>query len=161
MEKILCIHGFYDRICDRIYLVKMVGNGNEAVGFRVVMGIFGVAGCVCFLLTFALVRENNLSQTEKSATLKETIQSAAHNTPWKLFALNILFMWTGYFIQSSALVYYYKYYVGSTKMGKYRFNVFCISLLLLIPFYMIFRVLQTRGPWYHHRPLCLKLYKMD
>jgi len=51
--------------------------------------------------------------------------------------------------------------VGSTKMGKYRFNVFCISLLLLIPFYMIFRVLQTRGPWYHHRPLCLKLYKMD
>ena len=51
--------------------------------------------------------------------------------------------------------------VGSTKMGKYRFNVFCISLLLLIPFYMIFRVLQTRGPWYHHRPLCLQLYKMD
>ena len=100
-----------------LYLVKMVGNGNEAVGFRVVMGIFGVAGCVCFLLTFALVRENNLSQTEKSATLKETIQSAAHNTPWKLFALNILFMWTGYFIQSSALVYYYKYYVGSTKMA--------------------------------------------
>ena len=44
-----------------LYLVKMVGNGNEAVGFRVVMGIFGVAGCVCFLLTFALVRENNLS----------------------------------------------------------------------------------------------------
>lgn len=81
-----------------LYLVKMVGNGNEAVGFRGVMGIFGVAGCVCFLLTFALVRENNLSQTEKSATLKETIQSAAHNTPWKLFALNILFMWTGYFI---------------------------------------------------------------
>ena len=42
--------------------------------------------------------------------------------------------------------------VGSTKMGKYLFNVFCISLS---PF------LQTQGPWYHHRPLCLKLYKMD
>ena len=42
--------------------------------------------------------------------------------------------------------------VGSTKMGKYRFNVFCISLS---PF------LQTQGPWYRHRPVCLKLYKMD
>ena len=42
----------------------------------------------------------------------------AHNTPWKLFALNILFMWTGFFIQSSALVYYYKYYVGSTEMAS-------------------------------------------
>lgn len=120
-----------------LYLVKIVGNGNEAVGFRVVMGIFGVAGCVCFLLTFALVRENNLSQTEKSATLKETIQSAAHNTPWKLFALNILFMWTGYFIQSSALVYYYKYYVGSAKMATMVATVMTMVPLvanLTVPF---------------------------
>ena len=120
-----------------LYLVKIVGNGNEAVGFRVVMGIFGVAGCVCFLLTFALVRENNLSQTEKSATLKETIQSAAHNTPWKLFALNILFMWTGYFIQSSALVYYYKYYVESAKMATMVATVMTMVPLvanLTVPF---------------------------
>lgn len=98
-------------------MVKMIGNGNEAAGFRVVMGIFGVVGCICFLLTFALVRENNLNQTEKSATLAETMRSVMQNRPWKLFALNILFMWTGYFIQSSALVYYYKYYIGSTQMA--------------------------------------------
>lgn len=98
-------------------MVKMIGKGNEIIGFRVVMGIFGVVGCICFLLTFALVRENNLNQVEKSATLKETIYSVVQNRPWKLFALNIMFMWTGYFIQSSALVYYYKYYIGSTQMS--------------------------------------------
>ena len=99
-------------------LVEMIGQGDEVLGFRVVMGIFGLVGCLCFLLTFALVRETNLQETEKSATLKETVASLAHNTPWKLFALNILFMWTGFFIQSSALVYYYKYYVGSTEMAS-------------------------------------------
>lgn len=99
-------------------MVDLIGKGNEALGFRVVMGIFGVIGCICFFLTFALVRENNLAETEKSATLKETIISLAHNTPWKLFALNILFMWTGFFIQSSALVYYYTYYVGSKAMSS-------------------------------------------
>lgn len=99
-------------------LVELIGQGNEALGFRVVMGIFGVIGCLCFFLTFALVRENNLQESEKSATLKETIQSLAQNTPWKLFALNILFMWTGYFIQSSALIYYYKYYIGSTQLSS-------------------------------------------
>lgn len=98
-------------------MVKMIGSGNEAIGFRVVMGIFGIVGCLCFLLTFALVRENNLTQVEKSATFKETMHSVAQNRPWKLFALNIMFMWTGYFIQSSALVYYYKYYIGSTQMS--------------------------------------------
>ncbi len=99
-------------------LVELIGRGNEGLGFRVVMGIFGVVGCICFFLTFALVRETNLQESEKSATLKETVVSLAHNTPWKLFAINILFQWTGYFIQSSALVYYYKYYVGSTAMSS-------------------------------------------
>lgn len=99
-------------------MVELIGRGNEGLGFRVVMGIFGVVGCICFFLTFILVRETNLQESEKSATLKETIISLAHNTPWKLFALNILFQWTGYFIQSSALVYYYKYYVGSTVMSS-------------------------------------------
>lgn len=99
-------------------LVHLIGQGNEALGYRVVMGIFGVVGCICFFLTFALVRETNLQENAKSATLKETIASLAHNTPWKLFALNILFMWTGFFMQSSALVYYYKYYVGSEAMAS-------------------------------------------
>ena len=97
-------------------LVKLAGHGNEALGFRVVMGIFGIVGCLCFFLTFVLVKETNLQESKKSASLKETIVSLAHNTPWKLFAINILFQWTGYFIQSSALVFYYKYYVGSTHM---------------------------------------------
>ena len=99
-------------------MVQLVGKGNEALGFCIVMGIFGIVGYLCFFLTFALVRENNLPETEKQATLKETALSLARNTPWKLFALNILFMWTGYFIQSSALIYYYKYYIGSTTLSS-------------------------------------------
>lgn len=99
-------------------MVNLIGRGNEALGFRVVMGIFGLVGCICFFGTFLLVRENNLQENVKSASLKETVISLAHNTPWKLFALNILFMWTGYFIQSSALVYYFKYYIGSMTMSS-------------------------------------------
>lgn len=99
-------------------LVEVTGRGNEALGFRIVMGMFGLVGCVCFFLTFFLVREQNLQEKETSATLKETLWSLGQNTPWKLFALNILFMWTGYFLQSSALVYYYKYYIGSTSMAS-------------------------------------------
>lgn len=97
-------------------LVQMIGHGNEVLGFRTVMGIFGIVGCICFVLTFALVRENNLYPST-SVSLSETLRSAVHNTPWKIFALNILFMWTGYFIQSSALVFYYKYYIGSTRLA--------------------------------------------
>lgn len=99
-------------------MVQMVGHGNEVLGFRVVMGVFGIIGCLCFFLTFALVRENNMQDQTRQASLKDTVLSLVHNTPWKLFALNILFMWSGYFIQSSALVYYYKYYIGSTALAS-------------------------------------------
>lgn len=118
-------------------MVGLIGKGNEALGFRVVMGVFGVIGCVCFFLTFLLVRENNLSDRTDSSSLKETILSLAHNTPWKLFALNILFMWTGYFIQSSALVYYYKYYVGSTVMSSLAASIMTMvpmAVNLAVPF---------------------------
>ena len=109
-------------------LVQFAGRGNEALGFRIVMGIFGIVGCLCFFLTFALVREKNLQKTEKQATLKETIHSLVHNTPWKLFALNIMFMWTGYFLQSSALIYYYKYYIGSAALSS-----LVATLMTMIP----------------------------
>lgn len=118
-------------------MVNLIGKGNEALGFRVVMGVFGVIGCICFFLTFALVRETNLQESQKSASLGETIVSLAHNTPWKLFALNILFQWTGFFIQTSALVYYYKYYVGSEDMSALIATIMTMVPMvanLLVPF---------------------------
>lgn len=118
-------------------MVQLAGNGNEALGFRVVMGVFGVIGCLSFFLTFALVRESNLQTTQKQATLKETFLSLSQNTPWKLFALNILFMWTGYFIQSSALIYYYKYYIGSTTLSSLVATIMTIVPMvanLTVPF---------------------------
>lgn len=97
-------------------LVTKFGGTNEALGFRVVMMIFAFIGCAIFLFTFASVRERVEVQTE-SATLAQTIKSLKENKPWKLFALNILFMWTGFFIQSSALIYYFSYNVGSKTLA--------------------------------------------
>lgn len=99
-------------------MVNLVGRGNEALGFRVVMGVFGVVGCVCFFLAFAMLRENTVAQTKSNVSLAETVKSLAKNAPWKIFALNILFQWTAYFLQSGALVYYYRYYVGSIEMSQ-------------------------------------------
>ena len=80
------------------------------------MMIFAFIGCAIFLFTFANVRERVEVKTE-SVTLSQTIKSLKENKQWKLFALNILFMWTGYFIQSSALIYYFSYNIGSKSLA--------------------------------------------
>ncbi|OJG79274.1 sugar (Glycoside-Pentoside-Hexuronide) transporter [Enterococcus pallens] len=99
-----------------LVLVNYFGGDNQAVGFKIVMAIFGVIGCLLFFFTFFSVRETATINPEK-ASVKEIFTSLKQNKPWLIFALNILFMWTGFFIQTSALVYYYTVVVGSRALS--------------------------------------------
>lgn len=96
-------------------LVDKFGNGNEALGFRIVMIIFGVIGCLVFFFCFFNTKERVMVQAEK-VSLKANISCLLHNGPWKLFALNIVWFFGGYVIQASAVIYYFTYVVQNTSM---------------------------------------------
>lgn len=98
-------------------LVNSLGNGNEGEGFRIVMLIFGMISALIFLFTFFNVEETNQPSNDSNSYLKDALKSLMQNTPWKIFALNIVFMWGGYFIQTSALVYYYTSVIGSREIS--------------------------------------------
>lgn len=118
-------------------LVEYFGQGNEAAGYHDVMLLFGIIGCLIFFFTFASIRENATVAVPRRSTLKETLHSLAQNRPWKIFAVNILFMWTGFFLQASALIYYFKYYVGSTAMAGVVASIMSIVPMLvnfLVPY---------------------------
>lgn len=118
-------------------LVEFFGGSNEALGFRLVMILFGVIGCIMFFVTFGCVRERETAESKKSVTLIETVKSLAQNKPWKLFALNIMFMWTGFFLQSSALIYYFGKYVGSASLATTVATIMSIVPMFanfLVPF---------------------------
>lgn len=108
-------------------LVDYFGGGNQAFGFRIVMIIFGIAGCLLFWVTFANVKEKVVLKRQH-VTLKETLKSLMKNKPWLIFALNILFMWTGYFIQTAALVYYYVAVVQSKEL-----SITIASIMSIVP----------------------------
>lgn len=97
-------------------LVNLWGNGDQALGFKWVMALFGVIGCLLMFGTFFNVRET-VPVSEKRVTVREVYSSLKQNKPWLIFALNILFMWTGYFIQTGALVYYFQVVIGSTTLS--------------------------------------------
>lgn len=97
-------------------LVDSLGKGSEALGFRIVMIIFGFIGCLLFFFTFATVKER-VNTAAESVSLKESLVSLGKNKPWLIFALNIIFMWTGFFLQTSAIVYYYTAVIGSKELS--------------------------------------------
>jgi GPH family glycoside/pentoside/hexuronide:cation symporter len=98
-------------------MVDALGHHNQAIGFKWVMLIFGVVSSLIFFFTFFSVREINQVQVSKKSSLKEALKSLLHNQPWKIFALNIIVMFTGYFLQTSALVYYYSAVLGSKQLS--------------------------------------------
>lgn len=99
-------------------MVSLLGRGNEALGFRHTMLIFGVVGAAVFIFTFFSVREiPSKGEGRSKIKLRNLLLSLKDNKPWKIFAVNILFMWGGYFLQAGALIYYYSSVVGSRELS--------------------------------------------
>ena len=94
-----------------LVLVAFFGKGNQALGFKSTMLLFGIISSIIFF-----TRET-VQVVQEKVTLKKALKSLSTNTPWQLFALNIIFMFGAIFIQSGALIYYFTYYVGNASLG--------------------------------------------
>ncbi|HFD3584201.1 TPA: MFS transporter [Enterococcus faecium] len=115
-------------------LVAVFGKGNEQLGFKIVMGMFGVISCLLFFFTFSAVRELPVHGT-KNPSFKRVFTSLKQNKPWMIFAVNILFMWTSFFIQSSALVYYFSVVIGSKTL-----SITVATIMSIVPMFANFFV---------------------
>lgn len=96
-------------------LVNWFGAGNQNQGFVYTATIFGILSTVLLFVSFFNVKERYVITPERM-TLRRAWQGLKDNTPWKVFATNILFMWGAFFLQSGALIYFFKYYVGNTAL---------------------------------------------
>ena len=117
-------------------LADYLGKGNEALGFKLVMMLFGCIGCLLFFFTFFSIRERESTASVK-VSLRDSLRSLGENGPWKVFALNVLFMWGGYFIQTSAIVYYYGAVIGSRPLSVTVATVMTVVPMVsnfLVPF---------------------------
>jgi glycoside/pentoside/hexuronide:cation symporter, GPH family len=88
----------------------------KAHGYQLTMGIYAVAATALFFLTFALTRERVQPIQDKS-TLRQDLRDLATNLPWLiLFGMGTLTV-CAVAIRSSAILYYFQYYVGNEKLS--------------------------------------------
>ncbi|MCY8235181.1 glycoside-pentoside-hexuronide (GPH):cation symporter [Priestia endophytica] len=97
-------------------MVRTLGNGSQAQGFFWTIVIFAIVGTMLFFVTFKTVEEKVKIRQEK-ITVKQAFSTLRGNTPWYIFAFNILFMWGSYFFQQGALIYYFTYNVGRADLA--------------------------------------------
>jgi len=103
-------------------MVEKFGGGNDALGYKITMGIFSALAVVFFIITFATTRERVRPDPAQKSSIRQDFADLLTNGPWKaMFALTtILFITLA--LRGGVMVYFFKYYVGREDMFS-LFNV--------------------------------------
>ncbi len=93
-------------------LAAGLGGGNVAHGWRMTMGIYGVAAIIFFIVTFLATRERIQPIAKEKTSVRNDLKDLSKNVPWiLLFIVTILFI-LFVCIRLSVTTHYFKYYVG-------------------------------------------------
>jgi GPH family glycoside/pentoside/hexuronide:cation symporter len=92
-------------------LVKLLGAGDEATGFRFTVMLYGFLTFVFLLITFSYVREQVKPIRPGTIPLPERLASARKNTPWHILMLAMTLFWVVVIMHTQTTVYYLKYNV--------------------------------------------------
>jgi GPH family glycoside/pentoside/hexuronide:cation symporter len=108
---------------------KYFGQGNDAKGWQMTLGVYGVAAIILFLITFFSTHERIQPIAKEKTSIKNDLKDLSKNMPWfLLFIVTILFI-LFVCIRMSVTTHYFKYYIGEQevtffgKTHKYGFEV--------------------------------------
>ena len=104
-------------------LVQYLGQGNEALGWQLAMGLYGCVAGLLFVITFKGTKERISPRPEQKTPVLQDIKDLGQNKPWLvLFALALIIMIT-ISLRASSGTFYFKYYaqrpdlIGSFAMA--------------------------------------------
>src|SRR5690606_37598397 len=109
-------------------LVRRLGRGDEALGWQLTLGLYGVLATACFLAVFATTRERIQPPPAQRSPVWQDVRDLLHNRPWLvLFALALIIMVT-IVMRAGTLAYYLKYHVGRPELTGLFLGSYSVAL---------------------------------
>jgi len=113
-------------------LVLIMGEGDRAIGFEKVMGIFAVAGIIFFIITFLTTRERIRPPAEQKSNIKDDLRDLVKNKPWIAILTLTIFLFITLSLRGGMLVFYFENYLGDLNLEAFLngigFNSFIVGL---------------------------------
>lgn len=111
-------------------LVQYLGQGNEALGWQLTMGLYGCVSAILFFITFYGTRERISPPPEQKTPIMQDIKDLGNNKPWLvLFSLALIIMIT-ISLRASSGTFYFKYYVERPDLIGSFAMVYMIALAI-------------------------------
>jgi glycoside/pentoside/hexuronide:cation symporter, GPH family len=107
-------------------LVKLLGHGEEALGYQLTMALWGIVAVALFATTFAFTKERVGIGPTQPSSLRQDLSDLLHNGPWiALFAIAVL-IYIQLALRSGTMLYYFKYYLELESINVWigNFGVF-------------------------------------
>jgi len=111
-------------------MVLYLGQGNNARGYQLTMGIFLVASVVMFLIAFAVSKERIQPDPKQEASVTKDLSDLLKNGPWIALFLATTFYFIGLMIRGSVMLPYFKYCANNAIIFSW-FNGFGLTALLI------------------------------
>ena len=111
-------------------MVKAFGQGNDARGYQITMGVLSALAVVFFVITFLTTRERVHPDPTQRSSVRQDFADLLRNGPWiAMFALTIVLFVT-LALRGGVMVYYFKYFVGRENLFG-LFNAFGLGATIL------------------------------
>jgi len=93
-------------------LVGMLGKGDQAKGFSLTMGVYGIIAVILFFICFSSTKERVAPPAGQKTSLKEDLRMLTKNRPWIIIFLVGVATFTFFIVRMGVVMYYFTYVVG-------------------------------------------------
>jgi GPH family glycoside/pentoside/hexuronide:cation symporter len=119
-----------------LWLVGILGKGNEAIGWQWAMAVIGGLAAILWLITFASTKERVQPVKEQKNPLKQDLADLFKNFPWLLIGTATIFQLLFNVIKGGSAVYYFKYFVQDQQLSLFG-STFSFSYQSLISAFLL------------------------
>jgi len=103
-------------------MVNYFGQGDDARGYQVTMGIFSVLAVIFFFVTFSTTKERIQPPPDQEQNIARDFADLGRNRPWLVMFVLTLILFITLALRGGTVLYYFRYYVGRESLFS-MFNV--------------------------------------
>ncbi len=107
--------GIFVQYCT-LWFVKHFGGGNEALGWQLTMGLYGVLAILMLLLCFSSTRERVAPPPQQNPNILRDLGSLFTSRSWLVLVGVMLLVLAAFAVKGSDSIYYFKYFVKNEKL---------------------------------------------
>ncbi len=111
-------------------LVRWLGRGDDALGWQLTMGLYGLVAVATFVAVFLTTRERIAPPPQQRTPVRQDLLDLLDNRPWLvLFALALIIMVT-IVMRAGSVAYYLKYHVERADLTGAFLGTYSVALAI-------------------------------